>query len=38
MHLVTDINVAERFETELGLEEIWREDNMLIRYYRKSVK
>lgn len=38
MHLVTDLNVADKFVTELGLEEIWREDGMLIRYYRKPIK
>jgi SAM-dependent methyltransferase len=37
MHIVTDMNVAERFVSELGLEEIWREDGMLIRYYRKPI-
>lgn len=35
MHIVTDITIADRFTSELGLQEIWRDEGMLIRYYRK---
>jgi 2-polyprenyl-3-methyl-5-hydroxy-6-metoxy-1,4-benzoquinol methylase len=37
MHLITDERMADRFSDELGLNEIWREDNMLIRYYQKPI-
>jgi ubiquinone/menaquinone biosynthesis C-methylase UbiE len=38
MHVTTDVNIAERFVSELGLEEVWREDIMMIRYYRKPER
>jgi ubiquinone/menaquinone biosynthesis C-methylase UbiE len=34
-HLVTDIDIADKFVEDLGLREIWREDRMMIRYYQK---
>ncbi len=37
MHLVNELSVADNFVSDLGLVEVWRDEQMMIRHYQKPM-